>query len=198
MISNIVLQAKKYVEELLSKLKEKWYEYHNLEHTLSVYKRVSYLAIQEWLDEELQEIIQLSALFHDTWFIKQYDNNEPIWANIAEKWLKQQNYPEDKIDIVKNTILATILWKDPQNKLEKIIKDSDLDNLWRDDCFLLWEALRKELWYIKKVSFTDKERFKIIAKLILPFEFYTDTQKKERDKKLKENKIKLNNIINSF
>jgi len=198
MISNIVLQAKKYISKLLFPLKEKWYEYHNLDHTLSVYKRASYLSIQEWLDEDLQEIIQLAALFHDTWFIKQYDNNEPIWAKIAEKWLKEQWYPQDKIDIIKQVILATILNSPTNNKLEQIIKDADMDNLWRDDFFQLGEALRNELKNIKWLKFTDKERYSRTASYIQIFNFFTNTQKKERNKKLKENKEELNNKIQNI
>jgi len=198
MISAIVLQAKEYVSELLSSLKEKWYEYHNLDHTLSVYKRASYLAIQEWLDEELQEIMQLSALFHDTWFIKQYDNNEPIWVEIAEEWLKQQNYPEDKIDIIKQVILATILWSNTNTKLEQIIKDADMDNLWRSDFFEVWISLRNELKNIKNIEFSDKERYETVSPYILNFNFFTETQKKERNKKLEENKKKLKEIIENL
>jgi HD superfamily phosphodiesterase len=96
---------------------------------LSVFDRASYLALNEGLDEEMQEIIQLAALFHDTGFVKQYDKNEPIGAQIAEKWLKEQNYPEDKIDIIKQIILATELNSPTLNKLEEIIKDADMDNL---------------------------------------------------------------------
>jgi len=195
MISHIVLQAKKYVSELLSNLKEKWYEYHNLDHTLSVYERASYLANQEWLDEELQETIQLSALFHDTWFIEQYDDNEPIWAKIAEEWLKQQNYPEDKIDIIKQVILSTILWSATNTKLEQIIKDADMDNLWRNDCFKLGIDLRNEMKNIKNIEFSDKERYERISSYILNFTFFTKTQKKERNEKLEEMKNELQNII---
>ena len=195
MISNTVLKAKEYVSKLISPLKEKWYEFHNLDHTLSVYKRASYLAIQEWLDEEMQEIVQLAALFHDTWFIKQYDNNEPIWAEITEKWLKEQNYPEDKIDIIKQTILATKLGSPTDTILEKIIKDSDMDNLWRDDFFPLERALRNELKNIKNMNFTDKERYDRISSYIQTFKFFTKTQQKERNYKFEENKKILKNKI---
>ncbi len=197
MISNTVLKAKEYISDLLSPLKNKWYEFHNLDHTLSVYKRASYLAQMEWLDEEMQEIIQLAALFHDTWFIKQYDNNEPIWSEIAEKWLKEQKIPEDKIDIIKQVILATILGSPTNTILEKIIKDSDMDNLWRDDFFLLEEALRNELKNIKNIKFTDKERYDRINSYIQPFKFYTETQIKERNQKFKENKEILKDKIES-
>ena len=191
MYSDIVLKAKDYVSNLLKDLDSKWYKFHNLKHTLSVFERASYLANMEWLDEELQEIVQLAALFHDTWFLQQYDKNEPIWASSAEKWLKEQWYPEDKIDIVKQIILATELGSPTLTKLEEIIKDADMDNLWRDDFFELEVALREELKNIKWIEFTDKERYDRISSYIQNFHFFTETQKKERDKKLEENKEEL-------
>jgi len=188
MYSDIVLKAKQYVTSLLKDLENKWYTFHNLEHTLSVFERASYLANKEWLDEELTEIVQLAALFHDTWFVKQYDKNESIWASLAEEWLKQQWYPEDKIDIIKQIILATELGSPTLTKLEEIIKDADMDNLGRDDFFDLEAALRQELENVKWLKFTDKERYDRISAYIQNFNFFTETQKKERDKKLKENK----------
>lgn len=196
MISNTVLKAKEYVSKLISPLKEKWYEFHNLDHTLSVYKRASYLAIQEWLDEEMQEIVQLAALFHDTWFVKQYDNNEPIWAEIAEKWLKEQNYPEDKIDIIKQTILATIPDdKEPESILQKIIKDADLDNLWNKSFTRCNLKLKQELESIKWLDISVNERLKNTYNFISWLKFHTQTQIKERQKTFEENKKILKNKI---
>ncbi len=196
MISNTVLKAKEYVSKLISPLKEKWYEFHNLDHTLSVYKRASYLAIQEWLDEEMQEIVQLAALFHDTWFVKQYDNNEPIWAEIAEKWLKEQNYPEDKIDIIKQTILATIPDdKEPESILQKIIKDADLDNLWNKSFTRCNLKLKQELESIKWLDISVNERLKNTYNFISWLKFHTQTQIKERQKTFEENKKVLKNKI---
>ncbi len=196
MISNTVLKAKEYVSKLISPLKEKWYEFHNLDHTLSVYKRASYLAIQEWLDEEMQEIVQLAALFHDTWFVKQYDNNESIWAEIAEKWLKEQNYPEDKIDIIKQTILATIPDdKEPESILQKIIKDADLDNLWNKSFTRCNLKLKQELESIKWLDISVNERLKNTYNFISWLKFHTQTQIKERQKTFEENKKILKNKI---
>jgi predicted metal-dependent HD superfamily phosphohydrolase len=104
------------------------------------------------LDEEFVEMIQLAALFHDTGFIKQYDQNEPIGAEIAEKWLKAQNYPEDKIDIVKRIILATIPTQKPETLPCQIIKDADLDNLSSNDMFECATNLVKELKAVKNLN----------------------------------------------
>lgn len=192
MQSKIILDAKKYVSEKLFPLKQKWYNYHNLDHTLDVFSRSSYLWMKEWLNEELQEIIQISALFHDIWFLKQYDDNEIIWANIAEEWLNKNNYPVDKIDIIKQTILSTIsTYLEPKNILEEIIKDADLDNLWRDDFEEKSQALKQELINIKWDNFDEKKWLEWTKQFILWYNFYTKTQIEERWKKLEENKEKI-------
>jgi HD superfamily phosphodiesterase len=74
-------------------------------------------------------------LFHDVGFIIQYDDNESIGATIAKNYLKSILYPEEKIQIIESLIIATIYSHEPQNLLEKIIKDADTDNLGRDDFF---------------------------------------------------------------
>ncbi len=198
MYTDLVLKAKDYIMNLLNKYnidEENAYYFHNLKHSLDVFQTASYLAIKEWLDEDLKELVELAALFHDVGFIKQYDNNEEIWAEIADRFLKESDYPEDKIDLVKQTILATKLGANITNKLEAIIKDADLSNLWRDDFFDLEKALRKEIKEKKWTDFTDKQRYERVSSYVLPFEFCTNTFQKERKEKLQENKKKLAKLI---
>lgn len=192
--SDIVLKAKDYVKKILLSHnidKEHWYYYHNLNHTLDVFQRASYLAKKEWLNEDLQELIQLSALFHDTWFIEQYDNNEPIWAKIAENFFKDNKFPEDKIDIIKNIILATIPTKQPLSHLEEIIKDADIDNLWRDDFFEKNNDLYKEIKNTKKMDIDNKKWLENSLSFIENCNFYTETSQKERAEQFTNNIEKL-------
>ena len=199
MYSEIVLKAKDYVSELLAPLKEKGYEFHNLDHTLDVFERATYLWLKEWLDEEMLEMLQLAALFHDTGFIKQYDNNEEIWAQIAEEWLKSQNYPQDKIEIVKRIILATIpFFNSPESIACKIIKDADLDNLWRKDCFENTKKLKQEILNIKWDCLEECSWCNNVKDFILNHSFYTKTQQEERGKQLEENKKLLKEKINDL
>ena len=198
-LSNIVLKAKEYVKLFLVNIDEKhWYYYHNLGHTLDVFERASYLAKKEWLNEELIELIQIAALFHDTWFKKQYDKNEVIWAQIAEEFLKENNFPEDKIDIVKNIILATIPTKEPMSHLEEIIKDADMDNLWREDFIDKNENLYKELKIIKKLYINKKTWLENTLKLLQNHKFYTETEIQERFEQFEQYKKELENRLKNI
>jgi predicted metal-dependent HD superfamily phosphohydrolase len=189
MINNrkIVTLSKIFIVTLLESLHDKWYYFHNLQHTLDVYHRVSYLAKKAKLDNKNIEILQLSALFHDTWFIFKYDNNEEFWAKIWERFLSYHKYPKKHIDIIKDVIMATVVWYKPKNILEKLIKDADLDNLWRNDFPYRLSVLREEIKNIKWVYFSDKEWFDIVYKFITWSRFYTITQKKEREDIRKRN-----------
>jgi HD superfamily phosphodiesterase len=74
-------------------------------------------------------MIAIAALFHDTGFVIEYENNETFGAKIARNYLRTILYPEEKIKIIQQIILATIPTVTPQNLLEEIIKDADMDNL---------------------------------------------------------------------
>ncbi len=189
MNSLIVEKAKKYVNILLSPLEHLYYHQYN--HALDVMQRAVELWKKEWLKDEDLEILALAWIFHDTWFIIQYDNNEPIWAKIAKNFLRAMLYPEEKIKIIEELILATDPnYKNPKNILEKIIKDADLDNLWREDFFEKFNSLKEELKYIKKIKEKDPKWIHWIIDFLKKHKYYTKTQQKEKNQKKLEN-IKL-------
>lgn len=197
MDKNKVLQkAKKYVNKLLVPL-EKHY-YHSYRHGIEVMERAIYLWEKEWLKDEEIEILWLAWLFHDTWFIIQYDNNEPIWAKIAQNYLKSVLYPEEKIKIIERIILATKpSYRNPVDIYEKIIKDADLDNLGRKDFFEKWHSLKKEIEIIKNIKIRDPDWNHWSVDLLKEHQYQTHTQKTEREATKQENlKIMISEMNN--
>lgn len=190
MNEKLIKDAKKYVNKLLFPLENHYY--HSYEHSIDVMTRAVYLAKKEWLNDSDTEILALAWLFHDTWFIIQYDKNEPIWAKIAKNYLKSILYPDDKIELIENIILATDpLYKDPKNYYEEIIKDADMDNLWRDDFIIKNNDIKKELEIVKKIKIKDPEWKHASVELLREFKYKTISQKLERDKKKVENLKKM-------
>lgn len=190
MNEKLIQDAKKYVNKLLFPLENHYY--HSYEHSIDVMTRAVYLAKKEWLNDSDTEILALAWLFHDTWFIIQYDKNEPIWAKIAKNYLKSILYPDDKIELIENIILATDpLYKDPKNYYEEIIKDADMDNLWRDDFIIKNNDIKKELEIVKKIKIKDPEWKHASVELLREFKYKTISQKLERDKKKVENLKKM-------
>lgn len=182
----LIENVKNYVNVLLSPLQHLYY--HQYDHALDVMERAVELWKKEWLNDEQLEILALAWLFHDTWFVIQYDNNEPIWAKIAKNYLRWMLYPEDKIAIIEKLILATdpnyVAWDDI---LEQIIKDADLDNLWRDDFMDKFNNIQKELKYIKKIKTKDPNWIHWTIAFLEKQKFSTQTQEDERSEKKKKN-----------
>jgi len=184
----IISKAKKYVNKLLLPLE--WLYYHQYNHSLEVMERCVYLWKKEELTQDELEILALAGLFHDTGFIIQYDDNEYIWAKIARNYLRSNLYPEEKIKIIEELILATNPKTEPKNILEKIIKDADLDNLWREDFFEKNNKMKKELETIKKIKLKDPEWDHASLSLLQEHKYYTESQKQEREwKKIENRKI---------
>ena len=190
MEKNILWNAKKYVNLLLSPLNNHYY--HSYEHAIDVMQRAIYLSEQENLPVDEIEMMALAGLFHDTGFIVMYDKNEPIWAKIASNYLKSINYDKNKIKLIEQIILATDPdYTNPKNIYEKIIKDADMDNLWRDDFQKKSNDIKKELETVKKIKLKDPEWHHSLVDLLISHKFNTDVQRKERDKKKQENLNKM-------
>lgn len=76
--------------------------------------------------------------------------------------------------------MATVLFATPNNLLEEIIQDADLDNLGRKDNFQSSKNLLKELRTIAKVDISDKKFFTFVYELLSVYKFHTFSEIKER------------------
>jgi uncharacterized protein len=121
-------------ESFFTELKEKIYPYfeeggsHAFDHTQRVYN----LAVRIGKKEEADlDVIKAAALLHDVSRLKE-DNKEiechaEDGAIMAEKILKEMNFPEDKI---KNVVHSIKVHRDskkltPETKEAKILQDAD-------------------------------------------------------------------------
>ena len=193
-MNTVLLQdIKDYVNYLMLPLDRLYY--HQYEHTLSVMERAIYLWEKEWISQKELELLAISALFHDTGFVIQYEDNEAIGAKIAQNYLRTILYPEADIKTIQSIIMATVPTAEPQNLLEKIIKDADMDNLWRDDFFDISERLKRERETIKNIKIKDPDWHHASLDVIQGHQFYTGTQVKERNEALKKNTEELREKI---
>lgn len=192
----IINEALKYVIDILGKVNH--YPYHNINHTLDVYSRVGHLSDKEFIYLEEKTDLLLASLFHDTWFVESYFQNEIIGAKIARKYLESISFREDRIKRIENMILATIIFSPAKNKLEKIIQDADFDNLWRRDFMVKSLLVKKELNLITSQEISIKDWFETTYILMKKHSFKTLTAKSERDEIKKENIAKLKEKIKSL
>jgi len=146
-------EAGQHIIKLLSEFLPENLTYHNIHHTLNVCSAVERIAKLEGIESEEQiELLKTAALFHDSGFIRRYDNNEEIGVEIAKEVLPQYGYSKKQINIVAKLIMATKIPQQPSDLMEQIMCDSDLDYLGKNDFHEISDSLRQELVVYKKIS----------------------------------------------
>jgi predicted metal-dependent HD superfamily phosphohydrolase len=125
--------------------------YHNLEHTLDVWRSVVRLCRMEEVSEKDQLLIETAALYHDIGMLETYINHEDASIIIARESLPGFGYTQDEVDTVTNMILTTKLPQSASSLNEMILCDADLDYLGREDFFMIAERLRYE-WNVLKIK----------------------------------------------
>ena len=119
--------------------------YHNIKHTIDVITEVELIGWAEGLSDEEVLLLKVAALFHDAGHTVDYQNHEYHSVLLAEEILPQFNYSEEQIATVKRLILATRFPHNPQDLMEKVMCDSDLDYLGRSDFIPVSNNLYLEL-----------------------------------------------------
>ncbi|GJM36504.1 MAG: hypothetical protein DHS20C18_55050 [Saprospiraceae bacterium] len=190
---NITTVAKEYIKRLLTEKLDPSYYYHDLAHTLAVEEASQVIGKALEMSETELEILSLAALFHDTGFVEIYQGHEEVSKNIAATFLKEQNYPDDKIKQVVHLIDITKKDNIPETVIEKAMKDADLSNLGRDDYFRHLADLREEWALFLNEKYTDAKWYKLNHKFVKRHNYYTEAasflyarQSKANEKQLKK------------
>lgn len=190
--SPLLMAAYRHILRILQPVKH--YPYHNIGHTLDVFRRARELAQAEGVGTDEQVDLLLAALFHDTGFIESYGGNEQIGARIAREWLQEHGHPEARIVRVEEIIMATIPFTTAKGLLEKIIQDADLDNFGREDCFTKMWKVEEELRTIPKLD--TPTIYSIFWRIYHDTRFQTKTSIRERQAKRFRNVIRFERLYN--
>lgn len=167
------------------------FTYHNVNHTLDVMKQVAVIAKLEGLknkDEIL--LLQISALYHDMGFLKIYSGHEEASCLIACEELGEIGFTDPQIKQISGMIRATKIPQQPQNYLEKIICDADLDYLGRADFFEIAQGLYNEFLQHKVVS-SEREWDLLQIQFIENHQYFT---KSSRDRRQQVKQMNLQKI----
>ncbi|WP_224485150.1 Pycsar system effector family protein [Robertkochia aurantiaca] len=188
MNDKLVEEAAAYVSELLSTKLDKKYLYHNLRHTERVVKNTKVLIDNHELSPKEQENLLLAAWFHDTGYIHGSENHEENSCEIASDWLKEREVDVNRIAQVCEVILSTKMEAEPENELQKILKDADSSHLSKPSYINTSEILRQELKLTGVAEYSLEEwRKENIQLLVNRHKFYTDFAKKNWNKGKEEN-----------
>lgn len=177
-------------------------KYHTADHTLHPTKGVvavaNNIAMSENISEHDRELLITAAYFHDTGYIREYEKNEPIAARMAGRILKLIGYKPNEIEKVQKMILSTDPEREPKTHIEKILCDADLDNLGREDFFKLDGKLR-EGRCARGIDVSDDIKwYRSTLEFIKKHQYYTESQKKFREKGEQKNIKRLLNKLENI
>lgn len=187
---NILDKAKNYVETLFKDKLSSVYFYHNFIHTAYTVNKAEEIMKNTPVSEEDQEKVLVALWFHDTGYIECAQNHEERSVEIMKGFLQQENYPESYIADIEKLILATKITYEPQNLLEKIVKDADFSHFAGHDYNDISDCLRKE-WELTNVKCFSNDEWNAgnLDMLKNKHHFYTDYAK-ENWEPLKKKNIK--------
>lgn len=178
-------KVKKFILDKLKKDLPKNLTYHSLGHIKDVYKAAEDLAKLEKVTGDDLTILLTAVLFHDSGFLIQQKEHERVGCELAALYLPDFGYSDEQIVRISGLIMATRIPQTPNNKLEKIICDADLDYLGRDDFFKIGNYLFDELCMYGIIS-TENEWNKLQVRFLESHRYFTTSAKKLRKAKKDE------------
>ena len=138
--------------------------YHNFWHEIWVAETVIKLCKEENIDKKTLNLLVLAALFHDSWYTKQYEIDlEKLACNLCNTYIpnnvfKQLNVTREDLN---NLILMTKISNRSINNQEfiKILQDSDLWWLWYGPYYILYSCMWMiDEWIISLDNFIEDEK----------------------------------------
>lgn len=163
---------------ILAKLREELSDqlhYHGVHHTLDVLQMASDICESEGIGGRNLMLVKTAALFHDSGFVKnKHAGHEAEGCLMVREYLPNFGYTAADIDTICGMIMATKIPQSPQNILEEILCDADLDYLGREDFFSIGNTLFEELqayhilndeqaWNRLQVNFLTAHKFHTIT-----------------------------------
>jgi len=180
------LNVEFYVLELLRQQLPPSLHYHGYDHTVDVVSAAERIAGEEGITQEDLVILKTAALFHDSGFISSYQDHEEIGCEMAKNSLQRFGYSEGEIAKISALIMATKMPQNPQNLLEKILCDADLDYLGRDDYETISSLLLEE-WKGQEKQLTEKEWKNLQVEFLTIHRYWTASSQKQREPKKQQN-----------
>jgi len=168
--------------------------YHNVKHTVDVVTEVELIGWAEGLDPDQILLLKIAALFHDAGHIVDYKYHEHQGTLLAHQILPRYNMSQERIETICRLIMATQIPPNPQDKMEEIICDSDLDYLGRTDFIPVSNTLYRELKERQMIDSWD-EWNKMQLKFIKKHQYFTETARNLREVNKQQQIERLQNLL---
>lgn len=175
-----LLDMEEYVYQRLEmELPENLY-FHNVTHTAHVYTQVELIGRGEKVTQEELLLLRSAALLHDMGYIDKFDGHEEKSVEYAREILPMYRFSNDHIERICKLILSTRIPFEPENPLEKIIIDANLDHLGRVDFLIQSDKLFQEYRMQGKVK-TKKDWNNHQINFLMKHDYHTDIARKMRE-----------------
>jgi len=194
--SDLMFEAQQFVETFFIKNLPSHFVYHSYDHSKSVVEAIKIIGKHSGLNPKEMETCIVSGWFHDTGYTKTCDGHEAESARIAENFLKEKQYPEDRIKEVKATIMATKSPSVPKNEIERVICDADMHHVATKEYLERTELLRQELAVTSNHNFNTQDWISTNINFLKAHTFFTNyaqsymTERKEKNLKKLRNRLK--------
>lgn len=179
-------QIKSEILSLLQNKLPRHLSYHSVSHIEDVIKASREIGEAEGLSEGNLLMLETAALFHDTGFLYGSKNHEEKSCEIAQEYLPKYGYSVAQIELIKGMIMATKIPQSPQNHMEQILADADLDYLGRDDFFIIGDKLYEELAMFGIIS-SERDWNLLQERFLENHHYFTKTAIERRSDKKNQN-----------
>jgi uncharacterized protein len=138
-------EIKRFVVQKLEKELSPRLYYHDIRHTLDVFEVTNEIALLEQVSPADRLLLGIAALFHDIGFVRSRSDHELVSCEMAREFLPQFGLEPEAVNQICGMVMATKIPQNPQNFVESILCDADLDYLGRPDFHQIANLLFMEL-----------------------------------------------------
>jgi HD superfamily phosphodiesterase len=189
--------AKQFILETLEQKLNPHLTYHGVHHTLDVLRTTSELCTKEGIDAHHTTLLKTAALYHDCGFTVSNVEHEKQGCEIVRAHLPDFGYAATDIELICGMIMATKIPQSPQNHLEQILCDADLDYLGRSDFYSIGQTLFEELTYFKIIN-NEQDWNRIQVRFLEAHHFFTPTNVAFRDPNKQAHLKQLKDLVATY
>lgn len=189
--------AKEFILEKLRTELAGYLSYHSVNHTLDVLTVAQELADELGIDAHERTLLCTAALFHDSGFTISMVEHERLGCEIVRHHLPHFSYTEEDIERICGMIMATKIPQSPQNQLEEILCDADLDYLGRDDFYSIGNALFHEL-LARDIVTEEEEWNRIQVRFLESHQYFTTINQDRRSPRKLQHLEELKSVVAGY
>lgn len=192
--SNVIIETGKYVEKILGDHYSDDFYYHSIDHTKEVVEAAIEIGERSELTDDQVELVILAAWLHDTGYSKGCTDHEKQSRKIAREFLQSNNFPEDKIKIIENTIEATKMPQRPKDIIGEVLCDADMYHLATNQFMDKSQLLKKEMEAVHGKTIDKDKWVSETLKFANQHSYFTNYGKYVLSKKKSKNVKKLKKL----